>query len=309
LWLLKRVFAGGSYYDAAQDLHPHRIADGFPAAELTELQAAGLAPNAFVRLDHDETLAELRTLTAGWTVTEAASEFVASLWSAPFAWRSVLPAKAIIAVMPEHGFEPYSASSKGTCGVCGFQVTAQDVAWQWLTRMTAGTPLDGQPGGYLLVLRRLSSLGRPQPTDYDKWIFRAVLTVLRELPPKTRYSKAIPELKKAGLLPSTSRYVYGNLLEVLGLLGVLDTAEHPGMATRFTTYRERDQRPSARVEVQAPLAWWDSSVGVNEATVKMLFSGLDTSSVDLAARPEPDPPLRGTVTGALAKLRVPKPTV
>jgi hypothetical protein len=56
-------------------------------------------------------------------------------------------------------------------------------------------------------------------------------------------------------------------------------------------------------EPQAPLAWWDSSAGVNETALAALFPGVDTSPADLAGRPEPDPPLAGTVTGALAKLR------
>lgn len=143
--------------------------------------------------------------------------------------------------------------------------------------------------------------------QFDEWTFGAILTVLRELPPETRYGKATLALKAARLLPGASRYFCGGLPVLLGLLGVLDTAEHPGLATRFTACRERDQRPGTRVEVQAPLAWWDSSIGVNEAALAELFPSLGCSSVDLAARPEPGPPLAATVTGALAKLRVAKP--
>lgn len=305
LWLLRQAFTQGTDdYDVTQDLHVHLIPESFPAADMKELADAGLAPNSsFVRLGHDETLAGLRALTAGWTLADAAGAFVASLWSAPFLWRSALPAKAIMAVMPEHGLEPYSASASKICGVCGFHPQVQDTARQWLFRMTEGTPLDGQPGGYLLALRDMSSLDRPQPNGYDRWTFRAVLTVLRRLPPKTRYSKAVLALKQARLLPSTSPYAYRSVLEVLALMGVLDTPGHPGMAARFTTYRERDRRPRGNTEVQAPLAWWDSSAGVNETALAALFPGVDTSPADLAGRPEPDPPLAGTVTGALAKLR------
>ncbi len=83
----------------------------------------------------------------------------------------------------------------------------------------------------------------------------------------------------------------------------MDTPKHPGMAVRFTTYQERDIRPSVQVEVQASLAWWDSSIGINETALEKIFGDMDCSSVSLEDRPEPSPPLSQTVTGGLSRQR------
>ncbi|WP_217617306.1 hypothetical protein, partial [Cellulomonas sp. GbtcB1] len=86
------------------------------------------------------------------------------------------------------------------------------------------------------------------------------------------------------------------------------TAARPGIVERWTTYAERDQRPSVRVEVQAPLAWWDSDHGLREDVVGRVFGHLGTSSVDLdAPRPSPEPERAATATVALpALLRAPR---
>ena len=95
----------------------------------------------------------------------------------------------------------------------------------------------------------------------------------------------------------------------MALIGLLDTEQCPGLFTRYTSYAKRDERPSVRTEVQGPLAVWDSSVGINDTTLKKLFPDLDTSSVDLANRPQPVPSLLQTVTGDLEKRRLPRPKV
>lgn len=94
------------------------------------------------------------------------------------------------------------------------------------------------------------------------------MTVIRHMPPKSRYSKVRDSLHVEKLLPASQKGTVCSLLEALALAGILDTPDHPGMATRFTTYQERDLRPSVRVEVQAPLAWWNSSIGINETALK-----------------------------------------
>ncbi len=105
-----------------------------------------------------------------------------------------------------------------------------------------------------------------------------------------------------------------DVLEALALIGVLAPQDRPGMAERFTSYRERDQRPNVRVEVQAPLAWWDTGLGDHGIRVEVfeqLFGSLDVPYVDLdAQRPAPVPAAKHTVDGGLsARVRAlgPKP--
>lgn len=303
LRLLKQVYSGPTRWDEELQASRHDVSQSISAQDLEALEAAGHEPNRFERPQHTGTITELKELANQWTVEDAAQAFVASMWSAPMLWRSLLTGKLIATSMPDHEHTPYPSSS--TCKVCGLSVDqATDTTLQWYWRMTNGTPLDGDPFGQVLALRELSAAAvLPIPNEFDRWVFRAVLTVLRELPPKTRYSKAAVALKKERLLPTQKEYAYRDLLETLALIGILDTPEHPGMITEFTSYIQRDQRPNVRVEVQAPLAWWDSSIGINENNLNKIFHDFDLSNISLADKPEESPPVKETILGALEKMR------
>lgn len=303
LRLLKQVYSGPTRWDEKLQASRHDVSQSISTPDLEALETAGHEPNRFVRPGHDETITELKQLANQWTINEAAQAFVASMWSAPMIWRSLITGKLIASGMPSHEHTPYPSSS--TCQICGLSVDqATDSTLQWYWRMTNGTPLDGDPFGQVLALRELAAAQElPKPNDYDRWTLRAVLTVLRQLPPKTRYSKAAIALKKERLLPTQKEYAYRDLLETLALIGILDTPEHPGMITEFTSYIQRDARPNVRVEVQAPLAWWDSSVGINENNLNKIFHDFDLSSISLADKPEESPPVKETILGALEKMR------
>ncbi len=307
LWTLQQIYRNeNAYYDLEHDMHLHRIPANLPADRLEALAQADRMPNQMALPRHDELWGDFHALAETWTLAEAADAFIAGLWSAPFLWQSALPAKLLSQATPRHPFTPY-AGSGDTCRVCGFRRKAVDITYLWYRRMTGSFPLAGDPAGYVYALREMAkSQSRPVPTAYDLWTFRAILTVIRQMPPKSRYSKTRDALQKEKLLPTSPKANYCSLLEVLALTGILDTPEHPGMATQFTTYLERDLRPSVRVEVQAPLAWWDSSIGINETALRRIFSGTDCSPVSLADRPVPVPPLSRTVTGELAVQKTPR---
>jgi hypothetical protein len=61
-----------------------------------------------------------------------------------------------------------------------------------------------------------------------------------------------------------------------------------------------------RVEVQAPLAWWDSSYGVCRNVAEKAFGHLRLERIDLSRRPPTHPSLAETPTGALARRRPPR---
>lgn len=308
LWLLKQIYKNeNSYYDREKGASLYHIPGSMSQDMLKELDKAHHMPNRLFTPEHDGLLTELSRLADTWTFSEAADAFIASLWSAPFLWRSALPARLLSFVMPSHPHTPY-AGSADTCRICGFQGRTVDMTRSWYYRMVEGTPLDGEPVGYVLALREMDCMEkRPVPTEYDIWTFRAILTVIRLAPPKTRYGKLRDMLHKEKLLPTSNKYAYGSLLEVMALIGLLDTEQCPGLFTRYTSYAQRDERPSVQTEVQGPLAVWDTSVGINDTTLKKLFPNLNASSVDLTDRPEAVPPLDQTVTGGLEKRRLPRP--
>lgn len=293
--------AGRFEWDAERGATWQQVPVTLPYAPLREaLALAGLDPDTTAQTAHDEALAQLREHAAAWSMEQAAAAFVAGLWSAPAAWRSALPGVLIARAMPAHPFTPWSASSPDLCQICGWRQGPVQLLQAWAFRLTAGTPLDGEPAGYAQVLQWLGD-ARPVPTDYDRWALGAVLAVLRSLPADTRYSAAAKAIAAAKILRGTR--TPAAVLEDLALVGVLAPPTHPGMVERFTSYRERDARPNVRVEVQAPLAWWDSSIGqhgVRTEWFEALFGALDIPTVSLdAPRPTPFPAAKDSLDGGL----------
>lgn len=307
LWTLQQIFrTENTYHDPKSGLHLYRIPTDLSADRLKALERGGRMPGKMSFPQHDDIWDAFYALADTWTLSEAAGAFLAGMWSAPFLWQSALCAKLLAQAAPRHPFTPY-AGSKDTCMICGFRKKAVDPSLLWYQRMTGGVPLDGEPTGYVSALREMAKYEqRPTPTSYDLWTFRAILTVIRQMPSRSRYSRVRDALYREKLLPAAQKWVYGSLLEASALAGILDTPDHPGMATRYTSYKERDLRPSVRVEVQAPLAWWDSSIGINEDTLHKIFGDIDLSSVSLTDRPGPIPPLSQTVTGRMKMIRSPR---
>lgn len=280
LALLKRIYANGNSYFDEQRNYCHRIPDTFTVAERQALAVTGLLPNTFVSMPHDEAIARLQSAAAAVDLRRAAEVFVASLGSAGLQWLTVLPAAALGLAMPAHAVLPMSSHSTSvTCRICFHSDSSEDRTMLSYFRRVQGAGWGSSDGPIAGVLALEESLGSdsaawPQPTDRDVWVFHRILDLLRRLPPDTRYSKARSALKEAKLLESNNQYRCETLLEALAFIGVMETARHPGMFTQFTSAVDRDQRPSTRVEVPGPLAWWSSSDGLNEALVAQLFGHL-----------------------------------
>ncbi|MDQ0719350.1 hypothetical protein QF049_000611 [Paenibacillus sp. W4I10] len=173
LSLLKQIYSERTLWDEELQASRHVVPDSLSVKDREALEAAGHEPNRFVRPQHDETITELKKVANQWTINDAAQAFVSSLWSAPMIWRSLLTGKLIASSMPSHEHTPYPSSN--TCKICGLSVDqATDTTLQWYWRMTNGTPLDGDPFGYVLALRELAAAQEiPIPNDYDRWTFRA----------------------------------------------------------------------------------------------------------------------------------------
>lgn len=304
LWILKQIYSQRSLYDSNLGSSIYQIPSSISKKDLEELKKENHFPNNFVQQEHDKIIVNLKKFSKQWTIKEASDAFIASLWSAPIIWRSLLTGKLIADSIQEHNYTPYSSSN--TCRICGIKENSNiDRSLEWYFLMTNGTSLDGDLFGHLVAMEELSNEKiLPKPNDYDLWVFRKMLTVIRLLPDKARYSKAAEFLKKENLLPSKKLYLYKNLLESLAIIGILDTNDYPGMATSYTTYEKRDMRPNTKVEVQAPLAWWDSNIGINENTLKTIFSNYDLSNVSSIHIPKEIPPKKETVLGCLESKRV-----
>lgn len=289
-------------WDAELGTAWHRPPTAPPYASLlTALSSKGLNPQDFAYPQHNFVLAELRDQAERWSMAEAASAFVAGLWSAPAAWRGALIGVLLGHTMPEHEASPFSPALPARCKICGFNPVPIQLIEDWSMRLRTGSPLDGDPTGHSQALGWMGEQ-RVEPTEYDRWALGAIRAVIQQLPPGTRYAVAAKAIKSAKILRGTHTTM--SVLEDLALTGVLAHPERPGLAERFTSYAERDQRPNTRVEVQSPLALWNTEVGVKGIRTEIfeqIFGLLDIPEVDLdAPRPVPQPAAKDTLDGGLA---------
>ncbi|RUO90761.1 hypothetical protein D7Y11_23505 [Corallococcus sp. AB018] len=285
--LLARVYDSRNSHFDAEGRYSHRIPSTFTEAEHQQLRDTGLVPNVFIQWGHDEVITRLRKSAAACDLRPAADAFVASMGSADLAWLTVLPAAVLGRAMPVHAEDPMGG---GSCRVCFFKADVIDTTQAAYFRHLEGAGWgDAQPADGVLALNAAIASppsAWPKPTPRDVWVFHQVLDLLRGLPSTARYSQARTALHKAGLLSASRPSRCGTVLEALAFIGILQTPEHPGLMTRFTTAIERDQRPSVRVEVPAPLAWWSAKEGLQETLVATLFGHLERPK----AEPTPPPP-------------------
>jgi hypothetical protein len=299
LGLLRRVYDSGNSYFDADGNHCHRIPDTFGEAERHALADAGLEPNRFVAIPHDEAVSRLRQAAAGVDLRRAADAFVASMTSSGLAWLTVLPATALGLAMPAH---PMDAMGGGSCRACFHREERADPTLRAYFRhlQGAGWGTGGPVEGLLALEAAGPAEGWPQPTPRDIWVFHRLLDLLRALPADTRYGKARTALKDAKLLRVNNPYRCETVLEALATLGVMQTPQHPGLFTRWTTAVERDQRPSTKVEAPAPLGWWRAADGLDEQLVERLFGHLKPPGQEPPAEAA-EPIRRKPAAGARAK--------
>ena len=172
---------------------------------LQALADAGLEPNRFVAIPHDEAVNRLRQAAAGVDLRRAADAFVASMTSSDLAWLTVLPATALGLAMPAH---PMDAMGGGSCRVCFHREERADPTLRAYFRhlQGAGWGTGGPIEGLLALEAAGSAEGWPQPTPRDIWVFHRLLDLLRALPADTRYGKARTALKDAKLLRVNNPY-------------------------------------------------------------------------------------------------------
>lgn len=190
--LLRRVYAHGNSYVDGDKNHGHRIPDTFTDAERQALKDAGLEPNVFVALTHDDAVRRLREAAAQIDLRRAADAFVASMVSSDLAWLTVLPATGLGHAMPAHAME---AMGGGSCRICFHRNERIDPTMRAYFRhlQGAGWGTGSGPAEGMLALEAVLQLAPdawPRPTPRDIWVFHRLLELLRTLPADTRYSKA-----------------------------------------------------------------------------------------------------------------------
>lgn len=224
-------------------------------------------------MKHDAVVRELRALARKADRRAIAGAFLASLGGQPGRWRAPICALAAAERVPAHRYRAFSAANTA-CRECGIEpnetLDPDDVSER-------DELLPGDLPRAMQVLAWTRTGAPPVPTATDAERFTRLLALVGKLPANARYGQLADAIRKAKLVPGTT-YEVRSVVETLAACGILETPQHPGFTTAWTSFAARQDRPNVRVEVDPPLAFWTAGHGVNATNVKYWFGELGVSS-------------------------------
>lgn len=241
-------------------------------------------------LSHGEVLSGLRDAVAGIDPADVANAFLYSLSTRALEYRSAMGTYYYAKAIPEH--EPHCAIRCGWCSwmenYCDFRIQKtkyREGPW-WpkhtienasnFERYKFGGRNHNQVQYALFDLTQFQKLPKVTPTEEDRRMLRELLAAIGELPPTKRAGGYRDLLVKKKIIPC-NRYEISSLIDILGLCGILSTAEHPCPEVEFRGYLGIDP-PEPRNDIAYPACWWRASDGVNTERFRRVF-GFDYSEL------------------------------
>lgn len=232
---------------------------------------------------HEETLIQLRQVVAQIDPTDIANAFLYSLSTRALEYRSPMGTYYYAKAVPAHA--SHSPTHCGWCnwteGHCDFRVQKTKY-WEgpWQPKHTLenasnferykfGGRNHNQVQYALFDLTQFLKLPKVTPTKTDYTMLRGILRAMDELEPRRKAGAYRDLLVKKKIIPC-NRYEISSLIDILGLCGILSTAEHPCPEVEFRGYLGIDP-PELRSDIAYPVCWWRASDGVNEERFRKVF--------------------------------------
>jgi hypothetical protein len=252
-------------------------------------------------MKHDAVVRAVRAAAKRVDRKEVASAFVASLAvpSPEGPWWAALVALAAAQAVPLHKIT--ATFSGGSCKECGLDT---DVELEPLDDGEGCLP--GDLACSLVALRGAARHEPPEPTRQDVKRLARILAIVGELPDAAREGQLNQAIAKEKLVVG-GKYTRRHVIETLGACGILETPEHPGFTTRWTTFAARQDRPSVRVECDPPIAFWTAAHGVSAKNVEHWFGHLGVR-VPRASRPRPGAVAKKSAASARSAARAARVT-
>lgn len=232
-----------------------------------------------VYIEHDEYLVKLKEILDQIDPHDVANAFLYSLSARELEYRSAMGSYWYAVAIPSHSFD--YAKNNYTCPVCAWN------AWHtWDTGRHGGLNVLNFErckfggvrhtyGEYALFdLEQFLLLPKVVPTDEDIRIFNRILACVSEIDP----SKKVGELHKvitSKKIFKTNRNELQVLLDILGICGVLSSANNPCYVDRFTNYDGSRDPIESKNDYAYPVNRWHASDGINRNRLSVVFEGFD----------------------------------
>lgn len=204
-----------------------------------------------------------------------ADAFLASLSTRRLDWRSALASWANVKKLPVHDVEPVPGAYSVICLVCGALGESDEpenpefLAHSLASRRAGAT---GLPDVMWSTQDLEDFASRPPavPSSRDIGLFRDLIEFLGSRDRGDTSTTVVAALAKAKLIPG-NKYERAQLVDTLGLCGILPVAHRPAPLQIFTPGPGRDVPPHHFVERSYPVCWWRGSDGVSLRAVRALF--------------------------------------
>lgn len=223
---------------------------------------------------HDEIVRRILGARSEISAVFVANAFVVGLGQQRPELRSPISSFTIATHLKAHeGTYPYPNFPCADCGVPR-RIDGTPVAEIYWNSSLLSRTREG--GGCALVsvladLEDLPALPWPlEPTPSDVQALLDLLSFLRDQPADSTPGKLA---KAIGSMGGKNALVRTRLIEILGIIGVLEPAGHPSYWKAWTPFIDRDV-PGDRNDWEYPVAWWRGTDGVNEAAVQDWFGHL-----------------------------------
>lgn len=223
-----------------------------------------------VHLSHDDVVRRALSAVRGVDRRSVAGAFVASLSSRRLELRSALGSFAVLQHFPRHG----TPIERGPCPVCrAYNRTSrrEDLNILNFERFKWGGVRHEDPLYAALDLELFARVKPPSPAPDDVRLLRAMLDAIKAAPPETSSASLQKHLAKVIRSNKPERDM---LIGILGLCGILGTAEHPGYLRQFVPASARELPPRRFVDMAYPACWWTRADGVSKQAVAYWFGHL-----------------------------------
>lgn len=222
---------------------------------------------------HDETLRMLRRILEKISPSDVANAFLYSLSTRELQYRSALGSYYYALAIPEHSHE-----EDGTCYLCNWMKfrKAAEPEREFsgynifnFERYKLGGVRHTSPEYALFDLEQFLLLPKVTPVPEDWKILKSILHAMDELPGSKKAGAYREVITKQKILKSNKSEVEV-LLDILGICGILSSADAPCYCDYFTDVWHRAPLEHTN-DYTYPVNWWHISDGVNEERFLKVF--------------------------------------
>lgn len=221
-----------------------------------------------ITIDHNELGKKLKYAFDKIDKQQVVDFFIASLTSRQLEYRSFLSSYAIARVFETHQFRSKEHLICNNCGIYNNGKSEYDLNVLNFEKIKWGGVRFSNIEYVLFDLEQLEKKTNVKPTKQDYQILTDIKNVIINLPPEERPRQLEKKLSKVFKSNVNERE---NILNILGICGILETEDQKGYYNNFIPYNEREDRPVNKTDWSYPVDWWQGKFGINEEVWKYYF--------------------------------------